>query len=200
MSSPLALSHMAATASGHRLWRIPWIWLNDLASPSIRRGSWVRSSVSPGDWRLGPRPIPQGILKRKKRPIFIEIYADFADLYRFIYMVQSDAVGIFENVRWYQVLSLLSCSCHFVLLLDRSNKKSRTERRYFSVRKATKNEYFKSSSVWLGEPSSYSDHQCWIQSAKALSKWWFPEMGVPQNGGFIRDTPAKMDDLGVPLF
>ena len=28
----------------------------------------------------------------------------------------------------------------------------------------------------------------------------FPEMGVPQNGGFIRETPTKMDDLGVPLF
>ena len=28
----------------------------------------------------------------------------------------------------------------------------------------------------------------------------FPSMGVPQNGCFIRETPIKMDDLGVPLF
>ena len=25
-------------------------------------------------------------------------------------------------------------------------------------------------------------------------------MGVPENGGFIRETPTKMDDLGVSLF
>lgn len=25
-------------------------------------------------------------------------------------------------------------------------------------------------------------------------------MGKPQNGGFLRDTPIKMDDVGVPPF
>ena len=30
--------------------------------------------------------------------------------------------------------------------------------------------------------------------------WRFPEMGKPQNGGFLRDTPIKMDDVGVPPF
>ena len=29
--------------------------------------------------------------------------------------------------------------------------------------------------------------------------WWFPKMGVPKNGWFIRDNPIEMDDLGVPL-
>ena len=30
--------------------------------------------------------------------------------------------------------------------------------------------------------------------------WVFPKIMVPQNGWFIRETPIKMDDLGVPLF
>jgi len=31
--------------------------------------------------------------------------------------------------------------------------------------------------------------------------WVFPKIGVgPQNGGFIKQKPIKMDDLGVPLF
>ena len=30
--------------------------------------------------------------------------------------------------------------------------------------------------------------------------WWFPKIGVPQNGWFIMENPIKMDDLGVPLF
>ncbi len=30
--------------------------------------------------------------------------------------------------------------------------------------------------------------------------WVFPKIGVPQNGGFTRKNPIKMDDLGVPLF
>ena len=29
---------------------------------------------------------------------------------------------------------------------------------------------------------------------------YIPKIGVPQNGWFIRKTPIKMDDLGVPLF
>jgi len=28
----------------------------------------------------------------------------------------------------------------------------------------------------------------------------FPTIGIPQNGWFIKQKPAKMDDLGVPLF
>ena len=30
--------------------------------------------------------------------------------------------------------------------------------------------------------------------------WGFPEIGVPQNGWFIKEHPIKMDDLGVLLF
>ena len=37
------------------------------------------------------------------------------------------------------------------------------------------------------------------QSMESLRKG-FPQMEVPQNIGFIRETPSKMDDLGVPLF
>ena len=33
-----------------------------------------------------------------------------------------------------------------------------------------------------------------------VSKWVFPNIGVPQNGWFIMDNLIKMDDLGVPLF
>jgi hypothetical protein len=45
--------------------------------PSIRRGSWVRSSVSPGDWRLGPRPSaarsgPTGYCQTKKETNFTD--------------------------------------------------------------------------------------------------------------------------------
>ena len=32
------------------------------------------------------------------------------------------------------------------------------------------------------------------------SMWGFPEIGVPQNGWFIKEHPIKMDDLGVLLF
>ena len=32
------------------------------------------------------------------------------------------------------------------------------------------------------------------------SIWVFPNIGVPQNGWFMMETPIKMDDLGVPLF
>ena len=31
-------------------------------------------------------------------------------------------------------------------------------------------------------------------------KWVFPKIGVPQNGGFVRENPVRIDDLGVPLF
>ena len=30
--------------------------------------------------------------------------------------------------------------------------------------------------------------------------WWFPKIGLPQNGWFIIENPIKVDDLGVPLF
>ena len=30
--------------------------------------------------------------------------------------------------------------------------------------------------------------------------WRFPYMGVPQNGGFIRANPIKMNDFGVSPF
>ena len=35
-----------------------------------------------------------------------------------------------------------------------------------------------------------------------FSGWWFPKIGVPQNGWFITENPIKMDDFGgyrVPL-
>ena len=31
-------------------------------------------------------------------------------------------------------------------------------------------------------------------------RWMFPEIGVPQNGWFMKENPIKIDDLGVPLF
>ena len=30
--------------------------------------------------------------------------------------------------------------------------------------------------------------------------WWFPKIGIPQNGWFIMKNPIEMDDLGVPPF
>ena len=73
--------------------------------PSIRRGSWVRSSVSPGDWRLGPRPSAArsgvwGIVKRKKRPT-LQIFNFFEQIFEgvIIHIMQENAVGIFGNVR-----------------------------------------------------------------------------------------------------
>ena len=30
--------------------------------------------------------------------------------------------------------------------------------------------------------------------------WWFPKLGVPQNGWFLMENPIKLDDLGVPHF
>ena len=30
--------------------------------------------------------------------------------------------------------------------------------------------------------------------------WWFPKIGVPQNGWFIMENPIKMDDLGYHYF
>ena len=38
---------------------------------------------------------------------------------------------------------------------------------------------------------------------RSLDIWSFLKMGVPKNGGFIREKPIKIDDLGrfgVPLF
>ena len=31
-----------------------------------------------------------------------------------------------------------------------------------------------------------------------MINWRFPQMGDPQNGGFIRENHIKMNDLGVP--
>ena len=42
--------------------------------------------------------------------------------------------------------------------------------------------------------SAYHRHKIYIYI------WVFPKIGVPQNGWFIRETPIKMDDLGLPLF
>ena len=37
-----------------------------------------------------------------------------------------------------------------------------------------------------------------IHSIKHI--WGFPKIGVPQNVGFVREIPTKMDALGIPLF
>ena len=41
---------------------------------------------------------------------------------------------------------------------------------------------------------------CWWYKMCKTSIWVFPEMGVPQNGWFIKKNPFHMDDLGVPTF
>ena len=43
----------------------------------------------------------------------------------------------------------------------------------------------------------------WYQTFQLLGSWniwWFPKMGAPQHGWFIREHFIKMDDLVVPLF
>ncbi len=49
---------------------------------------------------------------------------------------------------------------------------------------------------WLFGPPSTPF--LWEKPSKAI--WEFPKIVVPQNGWFIRESPIKMDDLGVPLF
>ena len=41
----------------------------------------------------------------------------------------------------------------------------------------------------------------WFKSCvkHPVTRWWFPKIGVPQNGWFIMENPMKMDDWGVPL-
>ena len=41
-------------------------------------------------------------------------------------------------------------------------------------------------------------HSAWELVAE--EKWEFPKIVVPQNGWFTKETPFKMDDLGVPPF
>ena len=45
-----------------------------------------------------------------------------------------------------------------------------------------------------------------VMTMVAAGRWhvmtnicWFPSMGVPQNGWFIRENPTRTDDVGVPL-
>ena len=36
-------------------------------------------------------------------------------------------------------------------------------------------------------------------SPSGIDIWGFPKIGVPKNGGFIREHPTKMDDIyGTP--
>ena len=60
----------------------------------------------------------------------------------------------------------------------------------------TSTELGASSGHWLTSPRWHCKAE-----PRVCCIWWFPEMGVSQNGGFIREIPIKMDDLGgVPLF
>ena len=71
-----------------RSWRIPWIWPRDLASPSIRPGSWGHSSASPGDWRPDPRPgrFTDFIMKYISL-IYIYIYIYYVCIYVYVYVL-----------------------------------------------------------------------------------------------------------------
>ena len=42
----------------------------------------------------------------------------------------------------------------------------------------------------------------WLKQLKneVESSLVFPNIGVPQNGWFMRENPVRIDDLGVPLF
>ena len=48
--------------------------------------------------------------------------------------------------------------------------------------------------------SAYHRHKIYMYIYIYGLIWVFLKIVVPQNGWFIRETPIKMDDLGVPLF
>ena len=50
----------------------------------------------------------------------------------------------------------------------------------------------------------WNNHEVACAPTILIHSWYpnggFHKWGVPKNGGFIREHPTKMDDLGVPLF
>ena len=43
-------------------------------------------------------------------------------------------------------------------------------------------------------------HMVTVISMVNEHNWWFPKIGVPQDGWFTMENATKMSDLGVPLF
>ena len=63
--------------------------------------------------------------------------------------------------------------------------------------------YINTQQIWVTKKlrkTSIGGHIVIVVFSRFFPKWMFPNIGVPQNGWKIIETPIKMDDLGVPLF